>query len=155
MQVSKSNEEIADMLTKLLLNQDLDRSEDHVRESLRQQVSQDEGPQTGDDLVNLTNQVTEIIPQSRIHTLEGDGHANNLPTEDSGDDHRGFLNEKRGIKEIELSSENLGTVASEMQNESQAEGPQTGDDLAIIPQCITPQSGIDSTKEAGHANGRL
>ena len=151
-QVSKSDEEIADMPKKLLLNQGLDGKEDQVREILRQQASQDEGPQTVDNLMNLTNQVTEIIPQRRIDTLEGDGHANNPPTEDSGDDLRGFLNEKRGIEEIELTSENLATVSREMQNKSLDEGPQTGDNLAIIPRLITPQRGIDSTEEADHAH---
>ena len=130
-QESKSDKEVTEMRKKLLKSYDLGKRVDRSRQSLKSEESQDDGPQLINPLTNLTNLVTEIIPQSRLNRPEIVANDTNPPTESSGEDLRGFLNDKRGIQEIELTRDNIETVRREIREEGQDEVPRTEDDLAI------------------------
>ena len=109
---SKSDKEIA-VMRKNLIQEGLERREARVKENQKQVESQDNGPHIRDDWADLRNQVKEIIPQSRIDRLEEGGHTP-MPTRDYSEvDLRGFLNERAGIQEVELTNENLETITRE------------------------------------------
>ena len=110
------------MRESLLRSQGQNRRGNQVKINPEQQTGRDDGPQTLDDLANLTNQVTRIIPQSRIDTMAGDGLTRNLPTEvPPGEDLREHLNERNGIVEVEVTLDNLNTVAEDILKEPESE----------------------------------
>ena len=117
-----SDAETAEMRESLLRSQGQNRRGNQVKINPEQQTGRDDGPQTLDDLANLTNQVTRIIPQSRIDTMAGDGLTRNLPTEvPPGEDLREHLNERNGIVEVEVTLDNLNTVAEDILKEPESE----------------------------------
>ena len=66
--VTTSDTETAEMRENLLRSQGQNRKGNKVESNPEKQTGQDEGPKTQDDLASLTEQVTRIIPQSRIDT---------------------------------------------------------------------------------------
>ena len=142
-QVSMSDAETAEMGESLLRSQGQNRSENLVIINPEQQTGRDDGPQTLDDLANLTNQVTRIIPQSRIGTMACDGLTRNLPTEvPPGEDLRDHLNERNGIVEVEVTLDNINTVAEDILKE-----PESEEDLRKVLKAKSKTGGVGLTSE--------
>ena len=114
--------------------QDVEEDEfSEVPPTPNQQLVQDEGPQIPVDLSNLMDQVTKMIPRSRIDTRISEGLSLNQPTNqiDIGriqdhpdEDLREQLDAINNVIDIEVTHENISTVAEDI-----IMAPESEDDL--------------------------